>query len=311
MPPWPKSRVTVNPPFFSIGLDYFGPAWLTGREKIWVLILTCLSTRAIHLEAVQSLSSEDFLLAFRKFVSRRGCPSEILSDNAPQFYLAKNTLDMSPNFTVQWKFITAFAPWEGSVYERLIGIIKPRYRRALGRKLLNLWQFTTFTAEVEAIVNSRPITFVSDEKDGTIALRPMDFLLPRATACIEEPDESEPAYHPGPAEKLARLWYATNKALREFWETWSSQYLILLRNRTQDQHKRPMLVSQETPQVGHIVLIEQEDMARNDWPLGRIIKLIGPPMKNSRGIISVWTQRHFGLTSACRPQVLACFTALL
>ena len=51
-------------------------------------------TRAIHLELLLNMSAEEFLLGFRRFISKRGSPVEIISDNALQFKTASQTLDL-------------------------------------------------------------------------------------------------------------------------------------------------------------------------------------------------------------------------
>ena len=88
MPPLPDSRVCRQIPFQFIGLDYLGPTVTSKDDKIqkaWILLLTCLTTRAVYLEPTTSLKSENFLHIFRRFVSRRGKPVQIISDNGTTF----------------------------------------------------------------------------------------------------------------------------------------------------------------------------------------------------------------------------------
>ena len=85
-------RVTEEIAFTRTGLDYLGPMIIKtteGQMKVWVCLFTCMVTRAIHLELLQDMSSEEFLLGFRRFVSQRGSPVEIISDNALQFKTAR------------------------------------------------------------------------------------------------------------------------------------------------------------------------------------------------------------------------------
>ncbi|MCP4486607.1 MAG: hypothetical protein GY820_04700, partial [Gammaproteobacteria bacterium] len=92
MPQLPKERVQRARPFQFTGLDYFGPLWIktpTDKVKVWVCLFTCLATRAIHLEVAMDLSAVTFLNCLRRFISRRGQPTKIISDNAPQFTLTK------------------------------------------------------------------------------------------------------------------------------------------------------------------------------------------------------------------------------
>ena len=88
----PASRVDFpNPPFTFTGVDYFGPittkAGYRGgrREKRYGVVFTCLQTRAVHLEISQSLSTDDFLKVFSRFVSRRSKPKKMFSDQGTNF----------------------------------------------------------------------------------------------------------------------------------------------------------------------------------------------------------------------------------
>ena len=93
MAPLPKSCVTSAVPFSRTGLDYLGPMYSKtsdGQRKVWVCLFTCMVTRAIHLELMQDMSAEEFLLGFRRFISTRGSPNEITSDNAKQFKTASD-----------------------------------------------------------------------------------------------------------------------------------------------------------------------------------------------------------------------------
>uniref|UniRef100_A0A1I7VZ41 Integrase catalytic domain-containing protein n=1 Tax=Loa loa TaxID=7209 RepID=A0A1I7VZ41_LOALO len=88
MPNLPETRVKRSKPFEQIGLDYMGPITIKHNNekfKRWIALFTCFTTRAIHLELVENLSAESFMYVLRRFISRRGCPKLVLSDNASQF----------------------------------------------------------------------------------------------------------------------------------------------------------------------------------------------------------------------------------
>ena len=77
-----------QPPFSSRGVDYFGPFHVTIRrssEKCWGFLFTCLTTRAIYNELVPSMDTNSCVMAIERFVSRRGTPSKIWSDNGTNF----------------------------------------------------------------------------------------------------------------------------------------------------------------------------------------------------------------------------------
>ncbi|KHJ98411.1 hypothetical protein OESDEN_01606 [Oesophagostomum dentatum] len=93
MGPLPRERVTQAPPFGYTGVDYVGPILirsLTGEdEKRYVALFTCLVTRLVHLEITTDLSAKSFLMAFKRFIARRGVPQKIISDNGTSFRLSE------------------------------------------------------------------------------------------------------------------------------------------------------------------------------------------------------------------------------
>ena len=192
MPPLPTQRVTASCPFTNMGVDYFGPFASRDNKletKFHICIFTCSAVRAVHLEKVADMSTESFIRAVRRFVARLGLPSSIISDNSRNFISANQTLrklmdkaeaknpDTTSYFSnsqIKWTFLPTYAPWMEGFYERLIGITKRAITKTLGLCKLNSDQWSTVLAEIEATVNSRPLTYVGDD-DMTI-LSPNHFL---------------------------------------------------------------------------------------------------------------------------------------
>ena len=81
----PKERlIPYEPPFTYTGVDFFGPFHVKrgrGSDKVYRCIFTCFTSRAVHIEDVSSLETDAFIQALRRFISNRGCPKEIWSDN--------------------------------------------------------------------------------------------------------------------------------------------------------------------------------------------------------------------------------------
>ena len=143
MAPYPPSRIEESAPFTCTGLDYLGPLYVkvndeSVTQKVWICLFTCLAVRAVHLELVNDMSAEQFLLCLRRFIARRGKPKQTISDNAPQFKLTKSTVEEAWQFAttnpdtqsylanerIEWSFIIELAPWMGGFYERLVGLVK-------------------------------------------------------------------------------------------------------------------------------------------------------------------------------------------
>uniref|UniRef100_A0A914YCB1 Integrase catalytic domain-containing protein n=1 Tax=Panagrolaimus superbus TaxID=310955 RepID=A0A914YCB1_9BILA len=216
MPQLPGTRINRSKPFDNVGVDYCGPFKIKGKEeKVWVILFTCFTTRLIHLEPVTTMTTEDFLLSFRRFVARRGTPKYVLSDNAKQFKTAATALDQiwsasindeqTTNFCLQhditWDYITERAPWKGGLYERLVGLVKNAMKQSIGKKFLSLNEYSTFLCEIEATLNSRPITYV--HANDPIVIRPTDFISPSIELTLPTSDadsfSTDPSYLPSNA----------------------------------------------------------------------------------------------------------------
>ena len=79
----PKERLSPAPPFTYCGVDYFGPFFIEeGRKEMkrYGALFTCLSSRAVRIETANSLETDSFVNALRRFVARRGPVREIRSD---------------------------------------------------------------------------------------------------------------------------------------------------------------------------------------------------------------------------------------
>ncbi|XP_064482812.1 uncharacterized protein LOC135395646 [Ornithodoros turicata] len=109
----------------------------TKAEQSYILIVTCAVTRAIHLELTKSMSAEDFMQAFIRFIARRGVPLKIYSDNFLTFKRVRRDLTLarlSQDFQVTglltsnrvtWRFIAERAAWRGSFWERFVAASRP------------------------------------------------------------------------------------------------------------------------------------------------------------------------------------------
>ena len=85
----PLSRLRMHEaPFAHTGVDYFGSFVIKQRRceiKRYGCIMTCMTTRAIHLEMAPDLSTSSFINILRRFVARRGTVKCLYSDNGTNF----------------------------------------------------------------------------------------------------------------------------------------------------------------------------------------------------------------------------------
>ena len=149
--PLPQSRMQDVHPFTYTGVDFTGALYVkdgSQEVKVYLCLFTCATTRAIHLEIVQDLTAETFLLAFRKFAGRRSLPRMMISDNGSTYLSAAEELKSLMELPeikeelsrrgVTWKFIPKRAPWYGGFWERLVGLTKTAIKKVLGRRHVSL-----------------------------------------------------------------------------------------------------------------------------------------------------------------------------
>ena len=276
VPPLPKDRLLIDRPFTSTGLDYTGALLVKearNLKKVYVLLFTCATTRAVHLELVDNMTCEAFLRAFRRFINRRSVPSVIYSDNAPTFVKANHYLKkvmnehLTKNFFLQqkirWKFIPSRAPWYGGFWERLVGITKTTLKKTIGNSLISRDELHTVLTEVERIVNNRPLTYVSDDLDDFRPLTPSDLIYGYQLG----QNTKAPELHENINRvSLTKRQKYCNQLVEHYWERWMKEYTTSLR----DFHYNSKGIK---PNIGDIVQIKEE-IPRHRWKLGRIIKLI-------------------------------------
>ncbi|VDK76027.1 unnamed protein product, partial [Cylicostephanus goldi] len=295
-PPLPHSRVEPSRPFAHVGIDLAGPFRIIDSEKQhckrWILLATCMTTRAVHLEVVNNLSAVETLHSLRRLIARRGRPEEIISDNATNFKLSKDIIQNEENVIcidtihtfltnekIDWKFITPLSPWKGGFYERMIGIMKSILRKMMKRKILEERRFATLIVETEAMINMRPLTYAGSTIEDSVILRPIDFLIPKANLNInnlqEEDRIGDPDYLPTISTKEeAKQYFLQQQYYRDsMWKIWSEQYLLELRNFHQKRINQKTFTRQK-PKIGEVVLIMDDTLTRGEWPLGLVLELV-------------------------------------
>ncbi|XP_011694053.1 PREDICTED: uncharacterized protein LOC105453629 [Wasmannia auropunctata] len=277
----PKSRVSVAQPFHATGVDYGGPFLIKDRKgrgcktnKCYICLFICFATRAIHLELVSDLTTECFISALRRFVSRRGKPAHVYSDNGTNFVGANRELNELARFLlkeqtslsecindigISWHFIPAYSPHFGGLWEAGIKSTKHHLKRVAGNSLLTFEEFYTLITQIEAVLNSRPLTPMSTDPNDLIPLTPAHFLIGKTLNSVADPDLTHL-----PESRLSR-WQLIQNLQQHFWKRWSKEYLSELQQRT--KWKRPFPQLKE----GTMVLIKEENLPPFKWRLGRVI----------------------------------------
>ncbi|XP_029171127.1 uncharacterized protein LOC114945863 [Nylanderia fulva] len=279
----PRDRVTPTRPFLSTGLDYAGPISIRtskGRghrsQKGYIAVFVCFWSKAIHLEVVSDYSSEAFIAALRRFVSRRGLCTDVYSDCGTTFVGADRTLrELFKASTseglhiaraantqgIRWHFNPPAAPHFGGLWEAAVKSTKFHLRRVIGDTTLTFEELSTLLTQIEACLNSRPLQALSDDPDDTSALTPGHFIIGAPLLAIPEPSRI------GQSSSTLSRWHHLQLMRDHFWQRWSAEYVHGLNPRTK------WVKAEAAPHVGDLCIIRSELTPPTRWPLARITRL--------------------------------------
>ncbi|XP_071161008.1 uncharacterized protein [Mytilus edulis] len=174
------------------------------------------------------MTIDSFKLAFRRFVSRRGIPSTVYSDNALTFVSASHDIPKEMNIQINWKFIPKAAPWYGGWWERLVGITKTTLKKVLGKSHVNSDVLRTTLIEIERVINDRPITYVSSDIRDPEPLTPSHLLQGRRLS-QENNSDSEVQYSNFDFTEANKRFNHKVTLIEHFAKRWRMEYLTGLR----------------------------------------------------------------------------------
>ena len=281
----PSARVLPTFANEKVSVDYAGPLILkvgSSRKptyrKAYAAIFICLVTESCHIELVSDLSAEAFLAALRRFVSRRGKPTQIWSDNATCFRrtdkdlkelsqflqqqaIKKSIINFCSTQDIQWKFSPPTGPHHGSVWENGVKACKRHLKRIVGETKLTFEEMTTILCQIEACLNSRPLTTSLDanDDDGVAPLTPAHFLIGLPLEALPDRISTEPIHG-------FKRWQLCQALTQHFWKRWSTEYLNGL------QRFNKWRLPRRNLQIDDIVLVKDNRTSPCQWPLGRITK---------------------------------------
>lgn len=286
----PAARLSAyTRPFAHVGVDYFGPIEvLVGRkvEKRWGVLLTCLTTRAVHIEVANTLTTSSCIMALKNFIARRGTPVSFYSDRGTNFVGANRLLQDIHQSVDQhqlmreiitpataWHFNPPASPHMGGTWERLVGSIKRNLTEVLHLRRPTDEELRNALIEIEGVLNTRPLTHVPIEDEAAPALTPNHFLLGSS-------DGSKPLTTvESDTAALRRGWPTSQWLANLFWKRWIKTYLPDITRRTKWHEKVKPL------REGDIVVIADPEHPRNCWPKGKVIGVVSSGGQTRRAIV--------------------------
>ncbi|KAM7419774.1 hypothetical protein PAMA_016727 [Pampus argenteus] len=273
----PVDRTEATPPFTFCGLDCFGPFYIKeGRKELkrYGLLLTCMCSRAIHIEMLDDLTSDAFINALRSVIAIRGAVRQIRCDQGTNFVGARREfaealreMDQEELKEKGCEFIfnTPSSSHMGGVWERQIRTIRSVLMSILEQsaKQLDSSFLRTFLYEVMAVVNSRPLTTDNlNDSSSPEPLTPNHILTMKSTIISPPPGKfiREDLY-------LQKRWRRVQLLANNFWSRWKKEYLLNLQNRQRWTKDR------RNAQINDIVLLKEDGIPRNKWKLAKVIQV--------------------------------------
>ena len=279
----PKERITPSPPFTYSGVDYFGPFYIKqGRKDVkrYGVLFTCLASRAVHIETADTLETDSFINALRRFVARRGPVREVRSDQGTNIVGAERELkkaldeldhsaiqrslsrDFNADWIIQWKQNPPAASHMGGVWERQIRSVRSTLSALMRNHghTLDDESFRTLLTEVECIINSRPLTVPSSDPEDLDPLTPNHILTMKSRVVMPPPGNFQKA-----DLYLRKRWKRVQYLSNVFWSRWRKEYVQNLQQRVKWNRPRRNF------EKGDLVLIVDDRAPRNDWSMARVI----------------------------------------
>ena len=271
-------------PFTRTGIDFSGPIQVKtsrgtrsnpAKAKCSGVIFTCMAVRAIHLELVSDLSTGAFIMGLRRFHSRLGQVRIIRSDYGTNFvgavtemkefikkidhskvvkYFSEKQIDF------QCIFNPPSSPWMGGAWESLTKTLKRLLKAITSDRIFTEEALYTFLCETEFIVNQQPSTAISEDIRDYDVLSPNHFIIGETNANLTSGqfDNSQINYR--------KKWKNGQAATNTLRNRWRKEYLPTLTQRKKG------LVHNRIFKIGDFIIINESNVPRSYWPLGRIIE---------------------------------------
>ena len=205
----------------------------------------------MHLDIVLDLTTSTFIRSIKCFCARRGLPHKILSDNGKTFKattkVVRSIVDQQDvkrylsQMGVKWCFNLEKAPWWGGIFERMMKSVKRYLRKMIGQAKLTYDELSTAVIEVEAIINSHPLTYVSSN-DLEEPLTPSHLLVGRRISSLPynlscQRDNNDDDFKVDSDRLNKRAKHLAN-VINQFWKRWRREYLLELRESHQNNQGR-------------------------------------------------------------------------
>ena len=285
----PEFRTEMSPAFTSVAMDLFGP-WEIKDDiikrgpkkirKIWGIVYTCMSTRAVYVDVSIDYSTESVLHTVRRLMAFRGDVRLIISDPGTQLVGASREMKswregwneeelsrFGTDKNIEWRFVSANSQHQNGVVEAIVKMVKGATKsilRVLGDTRLSLNETFTVLAEVANLLNERPIGIKPTDKSCTDYLSPNSLLLGRSTARIcSGPFQAAEKYTDDPRQIQSRF-LLVQSIVDQYWKVWLKWYFptLLIRQKWHSDRRNVA--------IDDICVLKDSNAYRGEWRLCRV-----------------------------------------
>uniref|UniRef100_A0A1Y1MZS6 DUF5641 domain-containing protein n=1 Tax=Photinus pyralis TaxID=7054 RepID=A0A1Y1MZS6_PHOPY len=191
------------------------------------------------------------------------------------------------NLMIFWHFIPARSPNFGGLWEAGVKSVKHHLKRIISNDSFTYEEFSTLIIQIESILNSRPLTSLTNDPNDLDVLTPAHFLIGRPFTTIADPDVTDI-----PTARLSRYQYLQSLN-RQFWRRWSKEYIHELQQRNKWRRSENNQLK-----LDDIVLIKEDNLPPAKWSIGRVIQL-HPGIDKTVRVVTVKTASGTEIKRAC------------
>lgn len=283
-------------PFSSVFIDYIGPVNVRVNQKIqkmWILIVTCLWSRAISLELLFSADTDEFLRGIQMHIHKYGLFKSCLSDLGSQLVagssIVTECLKKEKSFFDENNInIPTFQQYPkgnsklGSLVENCVKQTKHLIIKSIGKVILTYQEFQLLICKTTSIINRRPIAFKQALQESVERGNGLDPITPEmliygrdrptmdVIPALDVVSTDDPDFEPKEIRKTYEKLKQVNCKLSELYQT---EFLGQLMYQSVDKKDNYKPVLHKKMEVGDIVLLVEQNMKRSNYPLG-IVKSV-------------------------------------
>ena len=294
--PYREERVMPNEfPFRDIYMDHFGPFEVSiggKKQKVYLLLLTCMFTRAFNIQICLDMTVKSFLRAFQMHIHKYGMPAKITSDSGStllaggnlmmDFLKGEEATSYLKSCNIPQVTFDSYCKGKsalGGLVESGVKIAKKLIFGFKRRRCLDYCDFEFLISDVNHLINKRPVAFLETARDDSLddvpeAITPEMLLFGHSLPSINvipglQPIPDDPDYAPN----QIRDTYAKLRKVREsILEDYRNEYVANLLKQSIDRPNRYVPKTHVQLRVGDIVTLKERFVKPANYPLAIVRK---------------------------------------